>query len=57
MVYLRSEIKRSNEFTKFINRYTAKATIKEKKLIEVGTKIATEAIDNIRTVASLSKYT
>lgn len=34
----------------------AKSAATEKRAIEQGTKIATEAISNIRTVASLSKF-
>ena len=36
-------------------KHTSKSAIVEKESTEVGTKIATEAITNIRTVASLSK--
>lgn len=38
-----------------IFRHTSKTIIIEKQSIENGIKIATEAITNIRTVASLSK--
>lgn len=34
----------------------AKTAIAEKESTEMGTKIASEAITNIRTVASLSKF-
>lgn len=33
----------------------SKSALAEKAAMEIGTKIATEAITNIRTVASLSK--
>lgn len=37
-------------------RYTSKMAIAEKELLETGIKIASEAVTNIRTVASLSMF-
>lgn len=38
-------------------RYMSKVTLVEKHSLGISTKIATEAISNIRTVAGLSKMT
>lgn len=40
----------------FISRHMAKTSTTEKKVIEDGAKIATEATANIRTVASLREF-
>lgn len=37
-----------------IRRHASKLAITEKESLEVGIKIASEAVNNIRTVASLS---
>lgn len=41
---------------RILNRHLAKSAISEKEAIAIGTKIASESITNIRTVASLRKY-
>lgn len=51
----------SSEFSKqkviFLSRHMSQSALTEKESMEIGTKIATEAITNIKTVASLSKDT